>query len=73
MIRIICFAKVQMPREPQYRPCVGRSSDFSPIAFGAFPVMMQRDVATSGMHAERCLVEGVTAAGTVQESHLVPF
>jgi hypothetical protein len=53
MIRIICFAKVQMPREPQYRPCVGRSSDFSPIAFGAFPVMMQRDVATSGMHAER--------------------
>ena len=35
--------------------------------------MMQRDVATSGTHADRCVVEGVTAAGTVQDSHLIPF
>jgi len=67
------FARVQIPREPRLLAVrIGRSSDFSPIARGAFPVMMQHDVATSGMMPSD-VFWGVTAAGTVQDFHLIPF
>lgn len=40
-----------------YWPCEGRSSDFSPIAVGAFPVMMQ----TMSMQPVACVPRDVSS------------
>ena len=53
---------------------IGRSSDFSHIDYGAFPVMMQTVGRLQPVACEpRDVSRGVTAAGTVQDSHLIPF
>jgi len=62
-----------MPREPQSYGRAEAGLLTPPPSRGAFPVMMQTEVCNQWHDAPQCDTEGVTAAGTVQDSHLIPF
>ena len=73
LLCIIYFARVQMPREPQYFGSVEAGLLTSPPSRRRLPGDdADHEFATSGT-MPRDVSRGVTAAGTVQEFHLIPF